>query len=164
MSPGNREKKETNMKTIENGDMVKVHYTGKLDDDTIFDATDENSPSTFIVGSDTILPHINEAFIGMKVGDMKQITIAPEDAFGPWDETQVRKLSRLFMEGDEEPMIGQVVKLNMDTGDEAQYGKIIRFDELTFEVDLNHPLAGKTLHYMIKVLDILKKDEIENKP
>lgn len=152
------------MKTIENGDMVKVHYTGKLDDGTIFDATDEKSPSIFIVGSDTILPHINEAFIGMKVGDMKQITIAPEDAFGPWDETQVRKLSRLFMEGDEEPMVGQVVKLNMEDVSETQYGKIISFDTLSFEVDLNHPLAGKTLHYMIKVLDILKKDELEKNP
>jgi len=163
MSSGNREKKETNMKTIENGDMVKVHYTGKLDDGTVFDSTEGKSPAFFIVGSDTILPHINEAFLGMKAGDEKQITIAPEDAFGLRDETQVRKLSRLFME-DEEPMIGQVVKLSMDKGTEAQYGKIVGSDSLHFEVDLNHPLAGKTLHYVIKVIDILKKDELEEKP
>ena len=146
------------MKTLQNGDGVFVHYVGTLDDGTVFDKTDEENPVSFLVGADTILPDINKAFIGMKEGDEKKITIAPEDAFGKWDEGQVKKLSLLLLDG-QEPQIGQVVKLNMEEGTPDQYGKIVNFGGLTMDVDLNHPLAGKTLHYTIKIIKIMKKED-----
>lgn len=146
------------MKTSQNGDVVIVQYAGKLDDGTVFDKTDEQNPVSFVVGSDTILPDINKAFIGMKEGEEKQITIAPEDAFGRWEEAKVRKLSRLYLE-DMEPRIGQIVKLDMEKGTTDQFGKIVGFGDLTMDVDLNHPLAGQTLHYTIKVLKILEKED-----
>lgn len=149
------------MKTTQQGDIVKVQYTGKLDDGTVFDKTEEDAPACFIVGSDTILPHINEAFINMKEGEEKKITIVPEDAFGPWDKDKVQKLSGMFMGEDAPPQIGQVVKLKMENEKEDRYGTIINAGPLHVEVDLNHPLAGKTLHYEIKVIEIQKKEEDE---
>jgi len=146
------------MKTSQNGDAVFAEYVGTLDDGTVFDKTDEENPVSFLVGADTILPDINKAFIGMKEGDEKKITIAPEDAFGKWEETNVRKLSLLLLDG-QEPVVGQVFKLQMDKGMPDQYGKIISFGGLTMDVDLNHPLAGKTLHYTIKVIKIMKKED-----
>lgn len=146
------------MKLSKNGDVVIVHYVGKLDDGTVFDQTDEKQPISILVGADTILPEINKAFVGMKEGEEKEISIAPEDAFGKWEENKVRKLSRLYLE-DMEPRIGQVVKLNMEKGTPDQFGKIIGFDDLIMEVDLNHPLAGQTLHYTIKVLNIMDKQD-----
>ena len=146
------------MKTSHNGDVVIAHYVGTLDDGTVFDKTDEQEPVSFVVGAETILPDINQAFIGMSEGDEKQITIAPEDAFGVWEETNVKKLSRLYIE-EMEPEVGQVVKLTMEEGTPDQFGKIVGFDDLTLDVDLNHPLAGQTLHYTIKVVKVLKKDD-----
>ena len=146
------------MKTSQNGDVVIAHYVGTLDDGTVFDKTQEQDPVSFIVGADTILPDINRAFIGMSEGDEKQITIAPQDAFGMWEETNVKKLSRLYID-EMEPQIGQVLKLTMEEGTPDQFGKITGFDDLTIHVDLNHPLAGQTLHYSIKVVKIIKKDD-----
>ena len=148
------------MKTTQIGDVVIAHYVGTLDDGTVFDKTEEQNPVSFLVGADTILPDINQAFVGMIEGDEKQITIAPEDAFGRWEETNVRKLSLLYLE-DMEPQIGQVVKLKMEKGTPDQFGKIVGFGDLTMDVDLNHPLAGKTLHYTIKVVKIMKKEDSE---
>ena len=146
------------MKTSQNGDVVIVQYTGQLDDGTVFDKTEEENPVSFLVGSDKILPDINKAFIGMKEGEEKKITIAPEDAFGKREESNVRKLSLLLLDG-KEPEIGQVVKLKMEKDTPDQFGKIVNFGGLTMDVDLNHPLAGQTLHYMIKVVKIVKKED-----
>ena len=148
------------MKTSKNGDVVIVHYVGKLDDGTVFDKTEENEPVSFLVGAETILPEINKAFVGMKEGEEKQITIAPEDAFGPRDEKKVRRLSRLYLD-EKEARVGQVVKLKMEKDSPDEFGKIIGFDDLTMEVDLNHPLAGQTLHYTIQVVKILEENETE---
>ncbi|HNU75443.1 MAG: peptidylprolyl isomerase [Bacteriovoracaceae bacterium] len=149
------------MRTIRQGDIVTVQYTGTLDDGTVFDKTDENAPASFMVGADTILPHISDAFIGMKEGEEKTITIPPEDAFGPWDQNKVQKLSGIILGDGEVPQVGQVVKLKMENKKDDVYGKIIDAGPLHVEVDLNHPLAGKTLHYAIKVVEI--RDNPDNK-
>ena len=141
------------MKTIQHGDIIKVHYTGRFDDGSVFDQTDEKNPAFIQVGAETILPHINQAFLGMKEGDEKTITISAEDAFGEWDEGKVLKLSGMVLGEDRPPEVGQVLKLHLDGEEKEVYGKVIGAGPLFVEVDLNHP-AGKTLHYTIKVVGI----------
>lgn len=142
------------MKTIQQGDIIKVHYTGTLDDGTVFDQTDEKNPAYIQVGAETILPHINQTFLGMKVGEEKTITLSAEDAFGPWDKEKVHKLSGVVLGEDRPPEIGQVLKLHLEGEEKEVYGKVIDAGPLFVEVDLNHPLAGKTLHYTIRVVEI----------
>lgn len=147
------------MKTSQNGDMVVVHYVGTLDDGTMFDKTEEDNPVSFVVGADTILPDINKAFVGMKEGDEKKISIAPEHAFGPWDPNKTRKISLLVFGESDEPQIGQLVKLQLDGEEKEAYGKITKIDSHHVEVDTNHPLAGQTLHYTLNVVRIVKKED-----
>ena len=112
------------MKTSQNGDVVIAHYIGTLDDGTVFDKTQEKEPVGFIVGADTILPDINRAFIGMSEGEEKQITIAPEDAFGMWEEANVKKFSRLCIDEMEPRMMKNVVSLLGDHVRNAQKSTI----------------------------------------
>ena len=145
------------MQTAQNGDVVIVNYVGTLDDGTVFDQTDASNPVSFVLGSDTILPYINQAFIGMRVGEEKRIDIPPEDAFGWPDDKNIRKLSRLYLKEEEHPVVGEVVRLKMEKGIGEEYGTITSFDTTHIVVDLNHPLAGQTLHYTLKVIQLLKR-------
>jgi peptidylprolyl isomerase len=143
------------IKVAQNGDTVKVHYTGTLSDGTVFDSSVNANPLEFTVGAGQMIAGFDKAVLGMKVGETKKVTIPPDQAYGARDEsaTKVVKKSEL-PEG-----------LNVKAGDKLQAQAsngnyvvtVIAVTDTTFTVDFNHDLAGKDLTFEIKLVELTRK-------
>ncbi len=137
---------------VEYGDVVKVNFIGKLEDGLIFETTMENEPLTVVVGAKDIIEGLEEALVGMEKDEVKEVTIPPEKAYGFRDPKLFKEFPKaLFEQRNIEPIEG--IRITTDEGD-ATIGKVT---EETVELDFNHPLAGETLVFEIKVEDIVTK-------
>jgi FKBP-type peptidyl-prolyl cis-trans isomerase 2 len=148
------------MAAIKAGDTVRVTYTGWLTNGQVFDTSDEQTAQTngvFVdgrrygplavqVGTGTIIQGLDRNLLGMEEGESKEITIPPEDAYGTKDLELVAVLPRdLFQKHNIQPDIGMVIQTN-----EGQ-GHITAITQDVVEIDYNHPLAGETLVFSVKV-------------
>jgi len=138
---------------IDNGDTVRIEYTGKLTDGTVFDQTEDNEPFQFKVGSGDVIPGFEEAIIGMEEEQEKTVTIKASDAYGDRDESRVQQYSRDTLPDDFEPQKGQVLALQDQEGRQIPVS-VVDFNDENITVDLNHPLAGEDLVFEIKVLEV----------
>jgi len=139
---------------IKKGDKIKVHYTGTLDDGTVFDSSEKREPLEFEVGSGHVISGFDEAVIGMKKDEEKEIDIAPENAYGKPNNQLVKKIPRDQLPKEKEPKPGMMIGVKLPDGQEIP-AKIAAVDDKEITLDLNHPLAGKTLHFKIKINDVL---------
>ncbi|HWQ47350.1 MAG TPA: peptidylprolyl isomerase [Methanosarcina sp.] len=151
---------------VKSGDTVKVDYTGKLENGTVFDTSKEDvakqagiyvdgreyAPLTFVVGSGQVIQGFDEGVIGMKVGEEKTLTIPPEKAYGEYEKARILDvpIEELNLSNRSEiPEAGQTLR---DT-----YGnqyKVIAVNDTHITLDANHELAGKTLIFDIKLISI----------
>lgn len=135
------------------GDTVSVHYTGKLDDDTVFDSSQGGDPLSFEVGSGQIIPGFEEGVIGMAPGETKTVTIAPEQAYGPYRDDQVIEVERAKLPDDIDPEIGQRLQVQQQDGQTAVV-TIKEVNDSVVKLDANHPLAGQELIFEIELVDV----------
>jgi peptidylprolyl isomerase len=143
------------MTQVKDGDTVKIHYTGKLDDGTMFDTSADNDPLEFTVGKQEVIPGMESAVIGMEPGDEKTITIATDDAYGPYHEEMVLTVDR--SEFPEDMAIEVDQQLSVELEDEQSI--IVTVTEITDDnvtLDANHPLAGEDLTFDIQLVEIVK--------
>lgn len=137
------------------GDTVKVHYTGRLADDTVFDSSEGGDPLQFTLGSGDIIPGFERAVAGMQPGEEKTTTVPADDAYGARREELVLSLEREQLPEDLEPEVGDRLQLRTRDGDMFEVTVAeIREEELT--VDANHPLAGQELTFDIRLVDIVE--------
>ena len=141
------------MGQVTNGDRVKIHYTGKLEDGHVFDSSQNRAPLDFTVGSQTVMPGIEESIIGMEVGDTKSIEISPEDAFGPRREELVVEVRRNDLPDHVTPAVGQRLQMQQPDGNPIDL-IITDMNEKTVTLDANHPLAGQTLLFDLELVEI----------
>jgi len=145
---------ETKMKTVAKGDKVKVEYTGTFDDGTVFDASSNHGqPLEFEVGSGQVIKGFDDAVLGMKKGEEKKIVIPAAEAYGEVRSELHKKVPRQQLPQDQEPKVGMILALGMPNGQQFP-ARIIAVTKDEVTIDLNHPLAGKTLHFKIKVAEI----------
>lgn len=139
---------------IKKGDKVKVEYTGTFEDGTVFDSSEKHGqPLEFEVGAGQMIPGFDNAVVGMKKGEEKEITIKPADAYGEHNPQLMKKVPREAIAGLKDPKPGMM--LGLATPDGKQFAvKIAEVTDKEVAIDLNHPLAGKTLKFRIKVVDI----------
>jgi FKBP-type peptidyl-prolyl cis-trans isomerase 2 len=142
--------------TAKKGDTVTVEYTGTLDDGTQFDSSVGKEPITFTLGSDEVIPGFENGIEGMKVGDEKKITIPADQAYGPHHEKLVQEIEKDKFPPNIELRKGILITLRAPTG-QALIARVADLKEKTALLDMNHPLAGKTLHFKIKLLKIQAK-------
>jgi peptidylprolyl isomerase len=131
------------------GDHVEIEYVGKLPDGTVFDSTDGRGPFSFEAGSQGIIRGMSEAVVGMQVGEAKTVEIAPPDAYGDRDDALVIRVPR--------DRIPQDAKVGDALSDGAGRGQVWYVAEMTPEetvLDGNHPLAGKTLIFEVRLIGI----------
>jgi len=142
------------MKCVEKGDKVKVEYTGKLKDGTVFDSSEkQGAPLEFEVGSGQVIKGFDQAIVGMKKDEEKKITIQPEDAYGQRNPELIKEIPRQTFPQDQEIKPGMVFMMKIQDG--RQFPAIIsEVKDNTVTIDLNPPLAGKTLIFNIKLLEI----------
>ncbi|MFO8018795.1 MAG: peptidylprolyl isomerase [Promethearchaeia archaeon] len=139
---------------IKEGDVIKVEYTGTLDDGTVFDSTDmeEREPLVFKVGAGQIIPGFDDSVIGKETGDEYDIRLEPPEAYGERKEGLTRSLPREQFPKDEKPEPGKMVAL-MGPNNQPIPATITEVDDESIKIDLNHPMAGKTLNFNIKILE-----------
>ncbi|MDE1766903.1 MAG: peptidylprolyl isomerase [Thaumarchaeota archaeon] len=141
---------------VKNGDKIKVEYVGKLDDGSVFDSSENHEkPLEFQVGSGHVIKGFDDAVLGMSEGDEKEFKISPADAYGQHDPTLVQKVPREVFPQDSQIVAGLLFEAGLPTGEKVP-AMITAVDEGTITVDLNHPLAGKTLNFKIKLREIAK--------
>lgn len=135
------------------GDVVAVHYTGKLEDGTVFDTSREGEPVEFEVGSGAVIEGFDNAVAGMEVGQQREVRIAPEQAYGERREEMQLDVPKDQLPEGFAPEIGQMLALQIAPGQQA-IARIAGVDDDTVTLDLNHPLAGQTLIFDIELVGI----------
>ena len=140
------------MKKIQNGNTVTVHYTGKLDDGTIFDSsmTDGREPIKAKLGEGQLINGFEEGLIGMSVGDKKTVEIESVNAYGDVLEHLIQEVPKDKMPGDVE--IGTALEAQTQMGPVNFIVKEVK--EETVVLDANHPLAGQKLIFDLEVVDV----------
>jgi len=139
---------------VKKGDKVKVEYEGTLEDGTVFDSTEKHGePLEFEVGSGQLITGFDDAIVGMKKGEEKEVTLEPGDAYGDHNPELMKKVPRAQMPKNEELEPGMMLMLTLPNGMQFT-AQVVEVDTETITLDLNHPLAGKTLNFKIKVVDI----------
>ena len=141
------------MTKVQDGDTVSLHYTGTLDDGTVFDSSEAGQPLSFTVGSGEVIPGFDDGVRGMEVGETRDISIAPDQAYGEYYEELVRVVPREAFPPNVTPAIGMGFELELPSGQTLPVRIIdVEGDEVT--LDANHLLAGETLNFKIRLLSI----------
>ena len=138
---------------IKNGDKVKVDYTGKLDDGTVFDTTEGRQPLEFEVGSGKVIPGFENGIIGMELGEKKTIKIEAKDAYGDHKENLVAEIDKKHLPKDMEPKVGLQLEIKQENGQNI-FAVIKKVSDDTITIDANHPLAGKDLTFEVELVEI----------
>jgi len=137
---------------VEKGNKLKVEYTGTLEDGTVFDSSEKHGqPLEFEVGAGHLIKGFDEGILGMEKGEEKEITIPADQAYGQPREELVQKVPKDKLPEDIKE--GALLISKLPNGQQIP-AKIIKIDGNEVTVDLNHPLAGKTLKFKVKVLEI----------
>ncbi len=161
------------MATAKKGDRVKINYTGKLEDGTVFDSTVEDTecdsveheadacgcgcgggPEELTIGDGEFFPQIDETLVGMAPGEKRTVIIKSEDAFGDYDEDRVFTVPRKELPEDLAPQAGDELVLT-DEDDEDLEVMVVEVTDESITFDANHPLAGEDLYYEIELIEIL---------
>jgi len=144
---------------IKKGDKIKVDYEGTFDDGTVFDSSthgDHSHPLEFEVGAGMVIPGFDAAVMGMEKGEEKEFVVEAKDAYGEYKEELIREIPRDKLPQDERVKEG--VMLMMGTPEGQQFPVVVKeLKEDKAKIDFNHPLAGKRLHFKIKISEVTSK-------
>ena len=142
------------MPQAQQGDMVKVHYTGRLADGTTFDTSLQRAPLEFTLGEGDLIPGFEQAVLGMAPGESRTTTIPSDQAYGPHHPERVMDVERHHLPADLQPSIGQ--RLHMTRQDGSELAAVVTaVTEAQVTLDANHPLAGRDLIFDITLVEIL---------
>jgi peptidylprolyl isomerase len=141
------------MPTARSGDTVRVHYTGRLDDGTVFDSSRERDPLEFQLGSGQVIAGFDEAVEGMATGESKSVRIPSAEAYGEHDEALLLRVPIEQFPPDMRPEVGQHLQLSRD-GAEPVVVTVAEVSEDRVVLDANHPLAGRDLTFDLELVDI----------
>jgi peptidylprolyl isomerase len=136
------------------GDLVKVHYTGRLADGTIFDTSMEREPLEFTLGSGELIPGFEQVVLGMTAGKSKTATILADQAYGPHRTEQVIDVERHHLPPDLQPELGQRLQMTRPDGTTITV-VVTATTETQVTLDANHPLAGRDLIFDIMLVEVL---------
>ncbi|MBI4057508.1 MAG: peptidylprolyl isomerase [Elusimicrobia bacterium] len=136
---------------VQKGSTVKINYTLTVDGQVV-DSSTGREPLAYVQGSGQIIPGLEEQVQGMKTGDKKKLTVTPEKGYGPINPQAQQKIPRQKFQGQKDLKVGSVVQGEM--GDRQFQAVIAGINDKEVTLDLNHPLAGKTLQFDIEVVDV----------
>ncbi len=141
------------MAKAENGSTVKIHFTGKYEDGTVFDSSRDRDPLEFTVGDGKTIEGLEQSVVGMEAGETKDITLTPDKAFGDRDEDMVRAIERSQIPEEIDLAVGMPLQVQSPEG-ESYMVMVADLDEETVTLDGNHPLAGQTLSFEIELVEV----------
>ncbi|MCX8021873.1 MAG: peptidylprolyl isomerase [Syntrophorhabdaceae bacterium] len=135
-------------------DTVKVHYTGMLKDGTVFDSSLDREPLEFTIGEGMVIPGFEKGVIGMHVGETKDISMTPDEAYGEYREDMIISVDRDNIPPHIKPEPGMILQIHAPHGG-VTFVRVLDMDEQVVRLDANHPLAGKDLLFKVELVEIL---------
>ncbi len=129
------------MDKVKEGDNISLHYTGTLDDGTVFDSSEGGAPLSFTVGSGEVIQGFDEGVRGMEVGETRDINIPPDQAYGQYYDELVRVVPRQAFPPNITPAVGMAFELELPSG-QTMPVRIIDVEGDNVTLDANHLLAG----------------------
>ena len=155
------------MAQAKSGDKVRVHYTGTLDDGSIFDSSEEcedegcgcgiprqTSPLEFVIGEGKLIPKFEAAVIGLEPGQSVTVKIAADEAYGQRAEEMVATIQRSELSADMNPQAGDHLEVILQDGSPMPV-MVTEVTESSITIDANHPLAGQDLTFEIRLVEIV---------
>lgn len=136
---------------IQDGSTVEIHYTLVVENEVV-DSSAGKEPLKYVQGSGEIIPGLEEELTGLAAGDKKEVLVEPEKGYGPSDPEAVRQLPRDAFQNPETLEVGALVGGTVK-GQQFQ-ARIASIDDESVTIDLNHPLAGKTLNFAVEVVHV----------
>jgi peptidylprolyl isomerase len=144
------------MTKLKTGDKVKVHYTGTLKEGQVFDSSrDRNQPIEFSIDDGKLLKGFNDAVKELEVGGVKTITLTSEEAYGKYIDEAVITVPKSEFPKDMTYELNGFVQGQDNQGRPVQ-GQVVKIDEESVNLDMNHPLAGEDLKFEIELVEIVK--------
>jgi FKBP-type peptidyl-prolyl cis-trans isomerase SlyD len=136
--------------TVKKDAVVEMHYTLKNDAGEVVDSSKGQDPMPFIQGRGNIIPGLEKALEGMKVGDTCDVSVKPEDGYGVHHAEGIQEIPKEALQGIENLEIG----MELQSQDEQGNPFIVRVEEIKDDaiiINANHPLAGETLHFNLSI-------------
>lgn len=134
------------------GSTVKVHYTGTLDDGTVFDSSKERGPLEFTLGEGKVIPGFEAAVKNMEIGQSRTVTIPADEAYGQHRKDLLVPIEKKHLPKDLEPEVGQKLQMQTASG-QMSIVTITEVGENEITIDANHPLAGKDLTFELELVE-----------
>lgn len=141
------------MAQAKSGDAVTVHYTGRLEDGTVFDTSEGRAPLAFTLGEGNVIEGFEVAVMGLEPGQTTTTHIPPAQAYGERREDLVVQVDKAQIAGGFEPEVGQELQLQLGNGQSIPV-VVTDVSDGMVTIDANHPLAGKTLIFDIELVGI----------
>jgi peptidylprolyl isomerase len=142
------------MTEAKNGDTVKIHYTGRLQNGTVFDSSSEGEPLQFSIGSGQVIPGFEEAVTGMQIGEKKTTLIPSDKAYGERNPSMVMVVDRKHVPPEIDPEVGQRLQVGSPDG-QLLAVTVVEVGEENITLDANPPLAGEDLTFDIELVEIV---------
>lgn len=147
------------MSTATKGNTVKVHYKGTFTDGVEFDSSfSRGEPISFKLGAGQMIPGFEKGVEGMTVGETKDITLKPDEAYGPHREEAIRDMPKTTFPEDFQFIVGGVITGQAPTG-QPMMATVLEEKDDTVTLDFNHPMAGKDLNFKIELVEIDETEE-----
>ena len=140
------------MTEVKRGDNVKVHYTGTLEDGSVFDSSDGGEPLAFAMGSGQVIAGFDEAVMSMKVGETKTVNIPCAKAYGERNDEMVIQAPIDQVPPDLNPELGMRLEMGGANGEVLRV-VIVEIEETHLTLDANPPLAGKDLTFKLELVE-----------
>ena len=137
---------------VEKGKQVSIEYTLKIDEGEVVDTNVDSTPLTYVQGARQILPALENTLEGLEVGETKAVSIRPDEGFGERSEEAFQEVDKIIV--PEEARKVDVQLQGRDNDGNTVNVRVAEVKDDTVVLDLNHPLAGKTLHFDVKVVDV----------
>ncbi len=138
---------------VEKGKKVKVDYTLKVDGQVV-ESSVGKEPLEYTQGANMIIPGLESQLEGMKVGDQKTVTVAPKDGYGEINPEAVKDLPASAFPADFTPQVGMVIEMKDEKSGQTVPAVIQEIKDGKVKLNFNHPMAGKTLVFDVKIIDI----------
>lgn len=149
------------MAQAKKGDKVKVHYTGRLDDGSVFDSSEcsdddcgcSSGPLEFTIGEGQVIPGFEDAVVGMNIDETKSVHIPVDQAYGERIEEMVAQVPRTELPAGMAPEVGQQLEVTQEDGNIFPV-VITEVTDTHISIDANHPLAGQNLNFDLRLVEI----------
>ena len=143
---------------VQDKKVIAIEYTLKDDDGQLLDTSEGRAPLVYLHGAGNIVPGLEKALDGAEVGQTVDVTVPSGEGYGSYDESNIRNVPVRKLP-EKRPALGALLQLQTEAGPRLALVKALRGDYVT--LDFNHPLAGKTLHFNVKVVEVRDPTEEE---